>query len=102
MAFHRFKSMYGQCTCLWCGKRYGGDCPVTKEMRDALKDFAAKNGRSWKTKLAILWERGEAGPVLQNVRNIIGVKQLYRFTKVMMTVRPTEPVAPLERTDSNG
>lgn len=55
MIAHVFKSSYGQCDCRWCGRgNFGGlrDCPVTIEMRRAVKRYAAANGRTWKSKLS--------------------------------------------------
>jgi len=78
MSNHLFKSRFGQCECRWCGKRRGGDCQVTQEMRYALKLFAKGNGRAWKSKLRQEWETGGYGlgdhiqQPLMLLRNIIG------------------------------
>lgn len=80
-ASHLFSSSYGQCACKWCGKyRNGKACSMTMPMRYALKEFAAKNGRTWKSKLVSAWATGEPlGPELQQVRNVLGPTKLMRF-----------------------
>jgi hypothetical protein len=85
VANHRFKSSYGQCRCLWCFYR-GGDCPVTNDMRMALKKFAMSNGRTWKAALRTLWTTGrdEDLPLLRQCRNVIGPNGLDRISPKML------------------
>ena len=88
MAMHRVKSRYGQCQCLWCGRRHG-DCRVTTEMRAALREFAEANGRTWKRKLTDAWTRGDdLGAELQQVRNVLGPSGLQKLTtRLVLTGR---------------
>jgi hypothetical protein len=84
MTSHLLKSKFIQCECRWCGKRYG-DCQVTMEMRDAIAKYAQENGRTWKRKLSDEWTAGHnIGPVLQQVRNILGPSQLYKISPTVL------------------
>lgn len=98
MTNHRFKTSFGQCECLWCGKRNRGDeCRVTQEMRYALKLFARGNGRTWKSKLLQEWETGGNGlgddiqQPLMSLRNIIGPRGLQKIaTHRLEDVKPPQ------------
>ena len=87
-ARHLYKTSFGQCECRWCGERrstFAPTCPVTLDMRRALRLFARDNGRTWKTKLADEWESGGYGLAadikgpLQQLRNVIGPTQLHKI-----------------------
>jgi hypothetical protein len=54
----------------------------TPEMIDALQEFANVNGRTWKSKLSMLWETARAPAVLMDVRNQLGPTWLYDVCKV--------------------
>jgi hypothetical protein len=60
-------------------------CPVTDEMRYALKLFARGNGRTWKSKLNQEWQTGGRGICddirvpLMRLRNIIGPSGLLKI-----------------------
>jgi len=81
---------FGQCKCRWCD-RYGAGtvgsvtCPVTDEMRAALKLFAHGNGRTWKSKLNDEWQTGGYGIAedirgpLMGLRNVIGPSGLLKI-----------------------
>lgn len=91
MTRHRTKSSFGQCQCLWCGRRpTGDDCPVDDAMRNAIKSFASANGRTWKAQLAREWAAGGGGlgedirQPLMLARNIIGTHGLRRITPRML------------------
>ena len=52
---------------------------MTKDQREALKEFAKQTGRCWKSELQICWMRGyyptfagEYSHLLQQVRNTLG------------------------------
>lgn len=81
MANHLFKTSYGQCNCLWCGRRRSHlPCPITDEYRAALRAWAKDNGRTWKAKLIEAWFQGEdVGQELQHVRNILGPSGLMKI-----------------------
>ena len=85
---HSFPSRYGQCMCRWCSQYVNGatpECPMTQEMREALRDFAKQYGRSWKTELRNAWMRGvDVGSALQQVRNVIGPSGLDRIRTSML------------------
>ena len=61
-------------------------CPVLPDVTAALRRFRDANGRSWKTKLVAAWEQacsliadsGERA-LLQQARNLIGPKRLYKI-----------------------
>ena len=85
---HRFKTSYGQCRCLWCNGR-GVDCPVTEDIRAAIKAWAAKHGRTWKQALRDAWESGDYGSFpfdaeLQRYRNTCGPSALAKVTPRMV------------------
>lgn len=87
MANHFTKTNYGQCNCLWCGKRRfanNGICGATDEMRLRIKQFADQNGRTWKSKLRALWTSGKDEGLLRQARNIIGPSGLDRVTPRML------------------
>lgn len=85
MAGHRFKTGFGQCECLWCGRRRGtAECAVTHEMRDALANFAREHGRTWKAALRALWNSGKDEGLLRQARNIIGPSRLDRIKPSMV------------------
>ena len=86
MAAHRFKTSFGQCECLWCGRSgRGEDCAVTHDMRLALQAFIRENGRTWKSKLIAAWTRGDGvGPELQQVRNVLGPTRLLKLRTEMV------------------
>jgi hypothetical protein len=58
---------------------------LTLEQLEALRAFAAENGRTWKTKLNEAWMNanasinGEHSPELQQVRNRLGPRWLKTF-----------------------
>lgn len=83
---HLTKTNFGQCNCLWCGRRAGDpECPATLPMREAIRDWAAKHGTRWKSKLTDAWTRGDdLGPELQQVRNVIGPSGLKRINSRML------------------
>lgn len=81
---HTFKSSFGQCECLWCGRRRGADCPVTFSVRLRVAQFAKENGRMWKSKLRSLWISGKDEGDLRNARNAIGPSQLDKITQRML------------------
>lgn len=72
-----------QSSCLLCGRPMqivrDQDCSVTREVRQALLDFANENGNQWKSSLREQWEKGTADQVLMLARNIIGPKQLGKY-----------------------
>lgn len=92
---HLFKSNFGQCQCRWCGRgRTLDECPVTHEMRYALKVFAQQNGRTWKSQLRHAWENCHDVGILSTLRNIIGPTQLMKIsTRNVESVTPP-PEAP--------
>lgn len=45
---------------------------LNKDQATALQDFADVNGRYWKNKLIQLWNRGQDGGLLRQVRNAFG------------------------------
>lgn len=96
MARHRFKSSFGQCRCRWCGAwSRQGECPVTDEMRVALRTFAAANGKNWKHKLRWLWCTGGCSyePALRQLRNVIGPTRLGNINQRMLeTPKPPRRV----------
>ena len=87
-AQHRFKSGFGQCECLWCGRRRSlDDCKVTADMRTALKAWHFVYGWLWKAKLNHAWQTGDYGIIaerhvqpLQLLRNTIGPRGLAKIT----------------------
>ena len=91
---HHTKTNFGQCKCLWCGKgRHAQTCLATAEMRYAIKLFAAREGRNWKSKLCFYWQSGftesaidgfELEPHLRQFRNSIGPSQLKKITQRML------------------
>lgn len=98
MTYFRFPSNFEQCECRWCGLRRLGNtnnCPVTEEMRYALKLFARGNGRTWKSKLQQEWETGGYGLAddIQQprmaLRNVIGPHGLVKLpTHLLDDVKP--------------
>jgi hypothetical protein len=78
----RYKTSFGQCKCLWCGRFKGHveRCGVTENMRQALRNYAAASGRTWRSSLIAAWTRGDdVGPDLQTVRNVLGPSGLLRI-----------------------
>lgn len=78
----RYKSSFGQCKCLWCGRFKGHTdrCAVTEPMRQALRNYAAANGRAWRSKLLDAWFQGhDIGTELRTVRNVLGPSGLLRI-----------------------
>lgn len=65
-----------------------GNITPTTEQIEALKTFAAANGRTWKQALRHAWETGryddyngtERSDLLQQVRNSFGPSWLIRFS----------------------
>lgn len=62
------------------------DCPVPKEVTEALRRFAAENGPRWKSKLCDHWQKACADIsdmdercLLQQARNMIGPRRLYKI-----------------------
>lgn len=82
---HAMQSSFGQCTCHWCGRRKGSDCPVTEDIRIRVAEFAAEHGRTWKAKLRELWFQGKDEGNLRNARNMIGPNRLDRITPFMLS-----------------
>ena len=52
---------------------------LTTEQREALESYAARHGRTWKSKLNTAWMSSSAGPTLQQVRNTFGPSWLISF-----------------------
>lgn len=55
----------------------------SSEQLEALRQYAAYHGRSWKSKLSIMWSTGDYIPAeldapLQQIRNAFGPRWLYR------------------------
>ena len=50
--------------------------PVPAEVIEALRKFAAANGRCWKSKLRTLWNTGKDDGLLRQARNIIGPNEI--------------------------
>jgi hypothetical protein len=82
---HTFKSSYGQCKCLWCG-RHSGYCAVTVEIRTAICNFAENYGHKWKSTLRHCWETGNYAGIgsnqaasLQQFRNVAGPSVLAKL-----------------------
>lgn len=84
---------YMQTLCPSCGQlrqvvsHRGGQCDVvTRDMRQALVRYATTNGKRWKSKLCVEWERACDGiadlaerSLLQQCRNKIGPTRLYKI-----------------------
>lgn len=51
----------------------------TQTQIEALKAYAAKNGRTWKSKLLNDWMTGRSSGELQHVRNCFGPTWLTKF-----------------------
>ena len=49
---------------------------LTNEQRQALQDFADKNGTQWKSKLIHLWNAGRDVGLLRQIRNQFGPQWL--------------------------
>lgn len=49
---------------------------LTDEQRQALQDFADKNGAQWKSKLVHLWNTGRDVGLLRQIRNQFGPQWL--------------------------
>lgn len=90
---HVFRSSFGQCECLYCGRRRDGRaCPMSADLREALAKFARENGRSWKAALRDLWESGDDAGELRQIRNIVGPTQLSRLpTRLVDAIATTPP-----------
>lgn len=56
---------------------------ISTEQEQALRQFAKANGRTWKAKLNVLWERAAAPVVLHQLRNSHGPSWLasYRISQ---------------------
>ena len=59
---------------------------LTSEQKSALKAFADRNGRSWKSRLCDLWMNGRdwrepEASLLRQIRNAIGSAGLHALTK---------------------
>jgi hypothetical protein len=54
--------------------------PLSADEHQALLDFARNNGRLWKARLAELWVRAAADPVLHRLRNTHGPDWLRTVT----------------------
>jgi hypothetical protein len=55
-------------------------CPVSDAMLLAIREFRDNNGPRWKSELSIEWSEGHnLGCELQQVRNIIGPRLLYKI-----------------------
>lgn len=52
---------------------------ITDAQRAALKAFAKKHGRSWKSRLQDLWRSASASPELHRLRNTHGPRWLATF-----------------------
>lgn len=52
---------------------------LTPEQRDALVEFATKNGRCWRDKLAAGWLKAAYPGPLQQIRNQFGPSWLYEM-----------------------
>lgn len=80
MTYHLYKSSYGQCKCLWCGRRNPFECHVTHEMRLKLAAFHEEHGSRWKESLRRVWESGtNTDTELQQLRNTLGPRGLARI-----------------------
>ena len=87
---HRFKSSFGQCECLQCGRyRHNASvtaCGATPAVLAAIKAYAAKNGTTWKARLCREWsESSTLSQELQQARNVIGPKRLKNFTAKLLS-----------------
>ena len=52
---------------------------LTVEEREALRAFAAEQGRCWKAELRKQWMNASASPLLHGLRNRLGPSWLVRF-----------------------
>jgi hypothetical protein len=54
------------------------ECPVPREVTEALRQFRDDNGRRWKSKLRELWMQGADADdfLLRQARNMIGPTRL--------------------------
>lgn len=53
---------------------------VPVEVLDRVLEFAKANGRTWRSKLRLLWTRGDDSGNLRNARNMIGPSRLDAIT----------------------
>jgi len=71
------------------------DAVATPEQMEALRNYASKNGRSWREKLSSSWMRGgDHGPELQRARNTLGPSWL---GKVKIDDEPSTPPVKLNK-----
>lgn len=85
MTNHLFKTGFGQCRCLWCHSPFRSPgCPVDDEVRIAVKAFAHKHGRTWKSALRKLWTSGKDEGPLRQARNMIGPSGLDRISQSVL------------------
>jgi hypothetical protein len=52
---------------------------LTPDEYQALRDYAAKNGRMWRSHLQVYWQSGRATPDLQSIRNKTSSAWLAKF-----------------------
>lgn len=52
---------------------------LTQDQLEALRTYAANNGRTWKAKLGDDWMTGRSNGELQQIRNTFGPTWLTRF-----------------------
>ena len=62
----------------------------SQEQVDALREYAAENGRAWKSKLNHEWMTGQQSGILQQIRNQFGPSWLIRFKLPPVKTRETE------------
>lgn len=60
---------------------------LSKDQVRALQDFANANGHYWKNKLIQLWNRGQDGGLLRQVRNEFGPVWLRTKCKITPEVK---------------
>jgi hypothetical protein len=82
--FYRGEMMvrnYGQRHCKRCNRTILHNlCPMTADMLEALREYRRDNGKAWKAKLCDEWANGKTIGLLQQVRNLIGPRDLYRIS----------------------
>ena len=58
----------------------GRECPVPVEVTEALRQFKAEHGRTWKSCLRLLWESGQFySTEIQQARNLIGPTRIEKI-----------------------
>lgn len=71
---------YGQRKCPRCWNAgIQHNCPVTDEIRQALRDYRDAHGRRWKSLLCDDWANGRTDGLLQQARNLIGPTAIHKI-----------------------